>query len=201
MTNSVKDRADNSVQTPDYASLDDDAIIRLIRDQRDRRALTELYVRYQHSLARYMQRGMNNSKLIEEAYNDVMLTVWKSAANFQGKSKVSTWLYGIARNKRMTHFQRENKHAHQTSEDQLEGIAEHDNSSLKETLSAALIELTEPHREVIELAYFHGYSTAEISEIVACPVNTVKTRLFHARQKLKAVIESESNLGGGTIAH
>jgi len=44
------------------------------------------------------------------------------------------------------------------------------------------------------MAYFYGHSIVEISEMVDCPVNTVKTRLFHARQKLKNIIQAEKEL-------
>lgn len=195
----MKDPSDTTRTDKDspnsYSELDDNRILTLIKNQRDRMALTELYNRYRCSLGRYLQRGIGDSKLIEEAYNDVMMTVWNSAGNFHGKSKVSTWLYGIARNKRMTHYQRESKHAHHTTEDQLDSLSEKDDSSLKETIQNAITALSDQHKDVIELAYFHGYSTAEIAEIVDCPANTVKTRLFHARQKLKVVLQPDFNVG------
>ncbi len=189
-TNTNDDRGPNL-----YGELDDSRLLSLIKLNSDRMALTELYNRYRCSIGRYLQRGIGDSNLIEEAYNDVMITVWNSAANFHGKSKVSTWLYGIARNKRMTHYQKQIKHAHHTTEEQLDNLSEKDDSSLKETIQNAIQALSEDHKDVIELAYFHGYSTAEIAEIVDCPVNTVKTRLFHARQKLKVVLKPDFNVG------
>jgi RNA polymerase sigma-70 factor (ECF subfamily) len=62
---------------------------------------------------------------------------------------------------------------------------EHDRNVLKEALATALGRLSTDHRDVIELTFFHGCSYQEIAEIVGCPENTVKTRMFHARKQLK----------------
>ena len=64
---------------------------------------------------------------------------------------------------------------------QLEGAED------REVLEAALARLSPEHRAVLELAYFMGYSCAEIATIVECPVNTVKTRLFKARGRLRSI--------------
>ena len=52
----------------------------------------------------------------------------------------------------------------------------------------ALRHLSAEHRAVVELTYFYGCSYEEIAAIAACPVNTVKTRMFHARAKLKKLL-------------
>ncbi len=65
---------------------------------------------------------------------------------------------------------------------------------VEEVLSAlarALDDLTPEHRAVIELTYFHGIGYREIAQIVDCPVDTVKTRLFHARRQLRALLKGE----------
>lgn len=56
-------------------------------------------------------------------------------------------------------------------------------------LAAAVRALSSKQRMVIELCYFEGYSLQEISEIVKCPVNTVKTRLHHARNRIRELID------------
>ena len=184
-----------------HRSLNDDDLLSLIGKSRDRAALTELYNRYRLLLGRFLQGKMSETKLVEEVYNDVMLTVWEKASNFRGDSKVSTWIFGIAYRTLLAHTRKENRHKHHDSDEFIDNMrpdSETDvevKNSVSETLHSALIELSEKHRNVIELAYFHGYNTAEISRIVDCPQNTVKTRLFHARQKLKAAIEAEQ-VGG-----
>ena len=55
-------------------------------------------------------------------------------------------------------------------------------------LGQALARLPAEQRAVVELTYFHGCSYAEIAEVVGCPVNTVKTRMFHARRRLRGLL-------------
>jgi RNA polymerase sigma factor (sigma-70 family) len=56
---------------------------------------------------------------------------------------------------------------------------------LRAALMKAMDKLTPDHRAVVDLTYFHGMGYREIAEIVDCPVDTVKTRMFHARRRLK----------------
>ena len=60
--------------------------------------------------------------------------------------------------------------------------------AVREQLDAALRGLPVEHRAVMELTYYQGYSCREIAEIVGCPVATVKTRMFYARRKLRALL-------------
>ena len=62
---------------------------------------------------------------------------------------------------------------------------------LRETLTKALEGLSAEHRAVVELTYFHGLGYREIAQIVSCPVDTVKTRMFHARRRLQAMLAGE----------
>lgn len=192
------------------ARIPDKQLIDLIALQRDRRALAELYNRYQSPVCGLLQRGGWHTKLIGEIYNDVMLTVWNKAATFRGESKVSTWIFGIAVRVRMSHNRKENRHqasddrevtevGDQVQRDALEQATQQaDNEA---TLHAALTSLSDAHRTVIELAYFYGYDTHEIAEMIDCPQNTVKTRLFYARKHLKSTILALSgDLNGSQTA-
>lgn len=193
---SPNERSDKRI---DYSAADDNRLLALIADAHDRLALTELYTRYNLPIRHFLARRMCDPKLIDEIYNDVMLTVWKNAANFRGDSKVSTWLFGIAFRTRQTHSRKENRHSHAGTDELLTNLHTEDDveidtqASVRDTIHAALDGLSEQHREVVELAYFHGYSTQEIADIVGCPQNTVKTRLFHARKKLRTIIEDEQD--------
>lgn len=184
-----------------YSNLEDQDLIHLIGKNQDRAALAEIYERYKLPVGSFLKRKACESRTIDEVYNDVMMVVWEKASRFRGESKVSTWLFGIAYRVRLSHGRKEKKHSTTSSDEVIDdnALAEHCKSeretSLRESIQAALEELSEPHRVVIELAYFHGYSTAEISKIVSCPANTVKTRLFHARKKLRSAIELEESFG------
>ena len=63
-----------------------------------------------------------------------------------------------------------------------------DDAELEDLLARALRKLPPEQRAVVELTYFYGFSYLEIAEIVSCPVNTVKTRMFHARRKLQPLL-------------
>jgi len=187
-----------TANTPsDYSKLDDNELLTLIGTHRDRAALTELYNRYKLPLGRFLQRQLGGSQLVDESYNDVMLAVWQKATQFKGNSKVSTWIFSIAYRSQLANVKKESRHTHGDADDFLDAfmadkLQEIDiQTKTNEKLHAALSELSDDHRSVIELSYFHGYNTCEIADIVACPQNTVKTRLYHARKKLKSVLESD----------
>lgn len=176
-----------------YSEFEDDRLLILIASRRDSDALAALYERYRVIVGRFLQRGMCETMLVEEVYNDVMLAVWRKASSFRGDSKVSTWIFSIAYYIRCTHAKKESRYKHDVANDSElshEGESE-TGSSLRETIQDAMMTLSEAHRMVIELSYFHGYKTSEIAVIVDCPQNTVKTRLFHARKKLKETLQSD----------
>lgn len=175
----------------DYTVMDDEKLLFLIGNSRDRFALTELYTRYKHAVGAFLQRSTFQAKLVEEIYNDVMLTVWQKASGFRGESKVSTWIFAIAYRQRLTHVRKESRHTQMHTDNLPNEVPDDSKESLNETIRAAISELSDQHRTVIDLAYFHGYSISEIAAIVDRPQNTVKTRLFYARQNLKATIEAD----------
>jgi RNA polymerase sigma-70 factor (ECF subfamily) len=179
----------------------------------DQDALRSLYERYGERLFRYVHRLVGNESKAEEVTNDVMLEVWKNAARFEGRSRVSTWVIGIARYRALNAVR-----GKRLTEVDLDDVPEPSNGSslqseqetfetqrdLRRLLSQALKTLSVEHRDVVELTFFHGFSYPEIARIVGCPENTVKTRMFHARRKLKKALgESEFALAmthGGTPA-
>jgi len=182
------------VDPKNTTAIEDHELLVLIAENRDKQALAELYDRYRHSLGGFLRRKLYQDKLVDEVYNDVMMTLWQKADTFRGDSKVSTWIFGIAYRTCLSHSRKETKHTSNVVDYELEDMAESGEPSLVEHLRAAITKLSDDHRTVVEMAYFYGHSIVEISEMVDCPVNTVKTRLFHARQKLKNIIQAEKEL-------
>ncbi len=176
--------------------LDDEALIALIGDESSKAALRIVYDRYRRSLGSFLRGKIQQDRVVDELYNDVMLVVWQKARDFRGDAKASTWIFGIAYRLCMSEIRKNQRQPLTSSEFELDEMV--DNSTIEadsapaDDLQLALRSLTEEHREVIQLAYYHGHSVADISELMCCPVNTVKTRLFHARQKLKAKIEIDN---------
>lgn len=178
-------------------SLDDLDLLKRIGEQQDKLALAELYDRYRHSLGSFIRRRVYQDKLVDEIYNDVMLTVWQKAASFRGESKASTWIFGITHRICMSQSRKEMKHTQNMSDvefDDMQSKPSEDNNEgdLIDQLRIATSKLKENHRVVIELTYFHGHSLIEIADIIGCPINTVKTRLFHARNKLRHSLTRQS---------
>ncbi len=162
----------------------------------DRNALRQLYGTYYHPLLRFIYRITGRVELAKEGVNDVMLVVWRSSRAFGGRSTVSTWIMGIAYRKALKLLAASRRWTSRFSGvpfDELiersDASAEHsDDGELRDLLDAALRHLSAEHRAVVELTYFYGCSYEEIAAISACPVNTVKTRMFHARAKLKKLL-------------
>ncbi|HEY5810290.1 MAG TPA: sigma-70 family RNA polymerase sigma factor [Povalibacter sp.] len=166
--------------------------------QQDRDAFRELYFIYHRRLSRFISRLTTRHELAEEIINDTMWTVWKKAGNFRAASQVSTWILGIAYRQSLTSLRR--FHAHPVVDDPVDRdlLATEDLQQLDETrewLNSALETLPLEQRTVIELTYFLGHSCEEIATIMACPVNTVKTRMFYARRKLKSALTAPGKGG------
>jgi RNA polymerase sigma-70 factor (ECF subfamily) len=169
----------------------------------NRAAFQELYVKYYHVLLRFIYRITGQLETAQEGVNDAMLVVWRSAASFEGKSRVSTWILGIAYRKALKLRQGAQrwlerfKGADEESDELSAPVDEHTGRTelreLRDLLDHGMRSLPAKQRAVVELTYFYGYSYEEIAAIVDCPVNTVKTRMFHARARLKGVLPA---LGG-----
>ncbi len=163
--------------------------------QGDRRAFESLFTQQGDRVFRYAYRLINDQTKAEEVTNDVMLEVWKNAAKFEGRSKVSTWLLGITRHLALNAVRRKKLDTVDVDDvpdmvapEQDTGARETDGTTLKNTLHHALGKLSPEHRDVVELTFFHGCSYREIAEIVKCPENTVKTRMFHAKKQLQGLL-------------
>jgi RNA polymerase sigma-70 factor (ECF subfamily) len=162
----------------------------------DRRAFEALYRSYFPRLARFLQRMTRSVPLIEEIVNDTLLVVWQKAATFDGTSKVSTWVFAIA-------YRKACKALHALDEPVDAGADERsaddagrpdwrfEQQRLAHAVDAALATLPLAQRAAFQLTFYHDMGYAEIAEIMECPVNTVKTRLFHARRRLALLLEDQ----------
>jgi RNA polymerase sigma-70 factor (ECF subfamily) len=165
---------------------------------RDLKAFEQLYRHYQPRLARFLVNIVKRPQLVEEVLNDTMMAVWSTAANFRGASKVSTWIFAIAYRQGVKARSRWDEPLPDLPDnDQPSGEASPDEllhrSRAHYILVEAMNRLSADHRAVVDLTYFQGMGYREIAEIMGCPIDTVKTRMFHARRKLKAVIPGEAD--------
>ncbi len=169
----------------------------------DKAAFRTLFETYGERVFRYVYRMVNDEGQAEEVTNDVMLEVWKGAHKFEGRSKASTWVLGIARHLALNAIRGKQLVTVDLDDspeaDGRESAATvRDRDTVKQKLRDALAKLSSDHREVVELAFFHGYSYQEVAEVMGCPENTVKTRMFHAKRQLHQALK-HSGLDGMTL--
>jgi RNA polymerase sigma factor (sigma-70 family) len=158
-------------------------------------AFEMLFRRYYPRLRRFLEQMTRRPQAVDEILNDTMLVVWRKAATFNQRSKVSTWIIGIALRRSLKAIEGFDE-AIDFDPDAVTAPAESEpegqllRQEMRARLGDALRLLSVEHRTVVELTYFEGCTYREIAEIVGCPVDTVKTRMFHARRRLKALLEA-----------
>ena len=157
---------------------------------KDVQAFEELYRIYQPRLARFLNSLVQRPQLMEEVLDDTMMAVWHTAGSFRGASKPSTWIFAIAYRKALKARARWPDPAEEpVIDDRVSEEPAPDDGLHQRHLHDALVEamrhLSADHRAVVDLTYFHGLGYREIAEIMGCPVDTVKTRMFHARRRLR----------------
>ena len=192
--------------------MDNDQVLRLLEriGQRDEAAFRELYRGFSRRLYAYVLRQLGDPAQAEEIVADSLYEIWRAPAKFRGDSQFSTWLIGIARNKVLMAFRsRKPDQQHEDLDDVADTIAADDPSAFEllaqqqrhEGVRQCMDRLSADHRECIHLVFYEGLSLAEVAALQACPEGTVKTRLFHARQKLKTCLKLLlQREGGGTLA-
>ncbi|HEX7694746.1 MAG TPA: sigma-70 family RNA polymerase sigma factor [Sphingomonas sp.] len=156
----------------------------------DRAAFEQLYRLYRPRLTRFLLNLIRRPTLVEEVLNDTMMVVWHRADSFNGASKLSTWIFAIAYRKAMKGLKRqdeavEDKDADNRISDEAGPEEESSRHRLNVLLMRAMDDLSPAHRAVVDLTYFHELGYREIAAILECPVDTVKTRMFHARRHLR----------------
>ena len=179
--------------TPRGGTASDDATLIVRIAARDRDAFESLYRGYYPRLRRFIERVTRRPQIVDEIVNDTMYVVWRKAPSYNLRSKVSTWIFGIALRRALKALKRTDDPVDFVPDERPDpGSAGPEGLLLQQETRASIVRalgaLSPEHRAVIELTYFEGYSCAEIAEIVRCPVNTVKTRMFHARRRLRMLM-------------
>jgi RNA polymerase sigma-70 factor (ECF subfamily) len=163
---------------------------------RDMDAFEALYRLYHPRLARFLSNLLHRPSLVEEVLNDTMFVVWDRSDTFRGASKLSTWIFAIAYRKAMKALRRldepvEDRDADMRPSETESPDAPYGQRRMQDALLAALARLSPDHRTVVDLTYFQEMGYREIAAIMECPVDTVKTRMFHARRHLRRLMDGE----------
>ena len=164
---------------------------------KDKAAYGELFAYYGPRVKAYLMRLGADNALAEELAQDVMVTVWRKADLFdRTQASVSTWLFRVARNKRIDAIRRTTKPELDPNDplllpsappaaDQVITGAERD-----QLVRAAIVDLPEEQRQLLHQAFYDGLSHREIAEQTGTPLGTVKSRLRLAFLKLRSKLDS-----------
>ena len=176
------------------ADIDADETDRLLLQRMaagDRAALAVLYRSYHGRLCRFLSRLTRRADVIEEVVNDCFWIVWQKAGGFNGDSRVSTWIIGIAYRcglKALRQRGDEPVDDENIPEDRIPSHDPGEDRELRDWLGKGMERLSADQRVVAELVYGVGHTLDDVAAIMQCPVGTVKARLFHARVKLRNVL-------------
>jgi RNA polymerase sigma-70 factor (ECF subfamily) len=117
--------------------------------------------------------------------------VWKGAARFRGRSKVKTWIFGIARNLAMNELRKNRHHANIDDYQHIadDGQPNPEDADRRRFLLKAMNMVSDKHREVLDHVFFQQMNYQEIADLLGISVNTVKTRVFYAKSALRNVLD------------
>ncbi len=175
--------------------MENDEVMGLLQriERGDEGAFRELYRAFSRRLYAYVLRQHGDPAQAEEIVSDTLYEIWKAPGKFRGDAQFSTWLIGIARNKVLMAFRsRKPDSVHDDLDDVAESVASDQPGAFEqlaqherqEGVRHCMSKLSAEHRECVHLVFYEGMGLAEVAVLQACPENTVKTRLFHARKKL-----------------
>lgn len=173
-------------------AVSDEDLLARVAVQRDRSAFTELFHRYAGRIKAFLIRSGVGREEAEEATQEVMVTLWRRAETFnRDKAGAATWIYTIARNKRIDLIRRKQR-PEPYADDPIynPGTAESAESTLAgldrdARVREAILALPDDQKAVIRLAFFTGLTHAEIATRLEAPLGTVKSRLRLSFAKLK----------------
>ena len=164
----------------------------------DRDAYERLFRHFYSKVYRFSLSMLKDGVLADEVTSDTLFTVWTDAGRFRGQSTVSSWILGIACNKSLKAIRKRKQHDLRTEvmpdNDRFVGDSHFDDPEIRvgdafvlNEVESAIDQLSSDHQAVVKLTAL-GHSCAEIADIVGCPRNTVKTRMFHARIRLRRIL-------------
>jgi RNA polymerase sigma-70 factor (ECF subfamily) len=163
----------------------------------DRLAMQVLFARHHVRVFRFVLRLVRNEATAEDLISEVFLDVWRQAGKFEGRSAVSTWLLSIARFKALSVLRRKPEaELDEETAEAIEDTSDIPDVTLEKKQKADIIRkclsgLSNEHREIVDLVYYHEKSVEEVAEIVGIPEATVKTRMFYARKKLAELLKAQ----------
>ena len=177
--------------------LDEDLVLRVQRG--DKSAFDLLVIKYQHKIIQLVNRYVKDPSEAQDVAQEAFIKAYRALGNFRGDSAFYTWLYRIAintaknylvsRSRRSASYQVDIQDAEAfENAPQLQGMETPErlllNQEIIDTIKAAIDKLPEDMRTAIMLREFEGMSYEEIAQAMDCPVGTVRSRIFRAREAI-----------------
>ena len=165
-------------------------LVRRIETDKDRDAFAIIFEHFAPRVKGFLMRSGAGEQLAEECVQEVMATLWQKAHMFDpARASVSTWIYTIARNKKIDALRRQRRPEPEDlswgpeAEPDQEDVVNLQQES--DRLAAAIAELPEKQKFLIEKAYFGELSHSEIAEATGLPLGTIKSRIRLALERLR----------------
>lgn len=177
------------------------ALASAVAAARDQAAFTELFDHFAPRLKAYLRRMSLDDGQAEEVTQEVMMVLWHKAALFDpAKSSLATWLFRVARNRRID-LARRDKSGLLDPEDPILQPEEPDRADdildaeqRDERVRVALQDLPEEQLELVRKAFYLGLSHSEIAQESGLPLGTVKSRIRLAFARLRKTLDAEAEL-------
>lgn len=165
----------------------------------DQQAFEQLYELFGDKTLRHL-KGLLEDETARDIQQEVWFTVYRQISELMNPRGFRTWLYRITRRQAIDQLRtsrrqlrlRKNVAAKKGKRTSTFDIDELFEAGDKEDLNSIIDQLPAPHREVIVLRYWEGMSYEEIGLIIGCPVGTVRSRLYYAKQKIEEILNNET---------
>lgn len=161
----------------------------------DRSAFAALFGRYAVRIKAFLMSGGTSAEDADEVAQEVLVAVWRKAGTFDpAKAGASTWIFAIARNRRIDMIRRKTRPAPDPEDPLFQpdpepgGLEELSARQLEERMREGLATLSPDQGEVLRAAFYDGLSHGEIAERLALPLGTVKSRIRLAFRNLRGVL-------------
>ena len=156
-------------------------------------AFEELFSRYKNSIYGYFRRRLNHSARAEELAQETFVIIIRGAERYETTARFRTYIFGIALKQLWSERRRELREA-KAAEDPAEPALSPDPTTGL-WIRDALSRMDADHREVLMLREYEQLSYEDIAELLAIPLNTVRSRLFRARSEVRILLDEQSMKG------
>ncbi|MCC7271941.1 MAG: sigma-70 family RNA polymerase sigma factor [Alphaproteobacteria bacterium] len=192
----ARQAANSGFAPPCVKATEDDLLMRRVAEG-DRAALQQAYTRFHRPVVAYLVRLVRDHAVAEELASEVMIGIWRQAARYEGRSSLETWVFGIAHHKAVSWLRKRRDEglaegaAEALVDERPDPEANADERSMAGVMARLIARLPAEQQAALQLTYYQDMPLESVAAAMGCPVNTVKTRMYYARQHLKKMLASE----------